>query len=235
MPPASPELSKEAGQRFARGLRVGQRVEIGLGDQDALTWLVTRLEDHDALGSQLTVAWPTDCNRELAAVVLGQRVDLAASTPDDALYSAHAHIEGTHTQPVPLLELRVVGPWRRLQRRSEVRASVAIFPRQATKLTADGPKPIRLGITNLSAAGLQVRSRDELRIAEHIELTFGLADLPGELQLMAEVRRVERQERDGVQVWEAGCQFTRISDRDQQRIVQFIFAQQRALARQRKA
>src|SRR5579859_7363524 len=147
---------------------IGERLEIGYGD-DVVSWLASRVEDH--LGpDRLTVAWPTDAERRLVPLETGQAIELAASAHHDALYSASVTVEQTTRDPVPLLTVRLVGPWRRVQRRDAVRASVAIKPRIADRIDGQNSKPLRLGITDISCAGLQVRAQEELKLGDRLEL-----------------------------------------------------------------
>jgi c-di-GMP-binding flagellar brake protein YcgR len=229
--------------RSSVALSIGQRIELGydptspMGRKaEATEWLNSRLEDKAEDGSCLTVAWPTDTHRKLIMVEPGDRVALAASTPQDALYAADAVIEASDEDPVPLLTLRIDGEWRRSQRRNAVRVGVAIRPRVAEKLIGPLQKPVRLGITNISASGVQVRSQEEIRSGDLLELAFELLGVEHELLVRARVRRVYRQDRtSGSQgVWDAGCEFEGVPDRIGQRIVQYIFMQQRALARVKK-
>jgi hypothetical protein len=48
--------------------------------------------------------------------------------------------------------------------------------------------------------------------------------------VQADVRRVQREDKGTLRIWVAGCEFHAITRADSDRIVQFIFAQQRALA-----
>jgi c-di-GMP-binding flagellar brake protein YcgR len=115
-----------------------------------------------------------------------------------------------------------------LQRRNAVRQPVAVVPDRA-QITYGGVacRPLRLGVIDLSATGLSVRSRDELRAGDLLELAFHLDG--EELYVQARVRRVVRRER----VWDVGCAFEGISERQAERIVKFIFVQQRAMLRAR--
>jgi c-di-GMP-binding flagellar brake protein YcgR len=223
----------------ARVFAIGARIEIGYipthgvgSPVDTETrWLASRLEDQDDSGQLLTVAWPTDVDRRLIPTAPGDVLQVAASTRSDALYSARATVEAVISGAVPLLGLRVSGEWQREQRRSAVRVDVAIRPRIAAKITGEAFRDVRLALTNISAAGVQVRSRDELRPGDLLELAFELMGVDDELQLTARVRRVHRYER----VWDAGCEFENLPDRLAKRIVQFIFGQQRAAARARQS
>src|SRR5207302_11467055 len=123
----------------------------------------------------------------------------------DALYVATADVEHARQQGLPLLTQCIRGPWQRMQRRAAVRERVAVRPRIAQVLYGPARRTLRLGITNVSATGVQIRSQDEIRRGDLVELAF---ELDGEVQLLARVRRVFRYER----VWEAGCEFEGISE-----------------------
>jgi c-di-GMP-binding flagellar brake protein YcgR len=234
-----PPVSESAG---LRGLAIGQRIEVGYvrsssgsTPQHEIDWLPTRVEDMDEAGGRLTVAWPTDHERRLIPVTTGAALSVSASTPSDAMYSAHVLIERVSKEGVPLLMLKLDGAWQRIQRRNAVRVSVAVRPRIAVHILNQVRKPLRLAVTNISAGGVQVRSQDELHSGDHLELAFELIGMEGELEVQARVRRVYRQERGTLSLWEAGCEFEGMSRRVVDRIVQFIFAQQRAVARVRRS
>jgi c-di-GMP-binding flagellar brake protein YcgR len=97
-------------------------------------------------------------------------------------------------------------------------------------------KALRLGVTDISASGVQVRSQDELRVGDLVDLAFELSGIDEEVSVKARVRRVYRHDRGPAMaaVWDGGCQFEGLPDRLGQRIVQYIFAQQRAVARARR-
>jgi c-di-GMP-binding flagellar brake protein YcgR len=215
--------------RFVPSLAVGQRLEVGVGADGTVRWFASRVEDFEAGAQRLTVAWPSEQGRQLVLRV-GDTVDLAVSA-QDALYSAQVRITVAHNQAVPLLDVVMIGPWQRSQRRQAVRVPVAIRPSLAERVLPDGRQPIRAGITNLSATGLQLRSQDELDATDRLALTFPLGDSEDELSAEAEVRRLVVDERGSVRIWEAGCHFVDMETPLSERIVQFIFAQQRAMAR----
>jgi c-di-GMP-binding flagellar brake protein YcgR len=211
-------------QSASERLRIGQRLKLQIEGR----WFASRLEDIN--GNQLSVAWPTD-RGSLVLLKPGESFELAASTPQDALYSATTQIVSVTTEPVPLVRCRVVGQWRRSQRREAVRMPVAIRPRLAVRLAGGDEQPLLIGITNISATGLQIRSQDRINPGDELELAFELIGVPDELSVRARVKRVESQER----IWIAGCAFEGLPDRTARTILQFIFAQQRAeIARQRR-
>jgi c-di-GMP-binding flagellar brake protein YcgR len=109
-----------------------------------------------------------------------------------------------------------------LQRRNAFRLSVAVRPRVAHVIYGPARKAVRLGVIDVSASGLRVRSQDELHPGELLELAF---DLDGEVYLHARVLRIHRRER----AWDAGCEFVGVPERLAERIVKFIFAEQRQM------
>jgi c-di-GMP-binding flagellar brake protein YcgR len=215
-------------------LSVGERVEVGINlHGDEPQWLPTRIEDEDGSGLRLTVAWPTD-RRELVYIRLGETIDLAASLPGDALYSTQVKIAAARQANVPLLDLEVQGEWKRLQRRQAVRVNVGIRPRLMEKVTPVARKPLRASITNISATGVQVQVPEELYVGDRIALAFQLRENAPELSLEGDVRRVEVLEQGSMRVWRPGCQFVDVQPAQSEQIIQFIFAQQRVLARSRR-
>jgi c-di-GMP-binding flagellar brake protein YcgR len=212
---------------LAPTLRVGQHLELLF---DGL-WYATRLEDLSP--EALCVAWPTDARRCHVPIEPGHNVQLAASA--DARYSATCTVVGVQEAPVPLVTIQLDGEWQRAQRRNDVRARVAIKPSLIDRIAGDHRTPLRAGVTDLSAGGLRLRSQDELRPGDTVELAFGLMGATGELLLTARVERVERADRGPLAVWEAGCAFVEQTPRVTDQIVKFIFAQQRALASARRS
>ncbi|HYY87439.1 MAG TPA: PilZ domain-containing protein [Chloroflexota bacterium] len=213
--------------RPSEALTIGQRLELGFGDEQ-LVWLPSRLEDLRG-DLVLTVAWPTDHTLRLIPVAPGTTLELSASTRD-AIYSATVLVQRVSRTDVPLLTVEVRGDWRRTQRRNAVRTSVAVRPRVADVMFGEHSRSLRLAVTNVSASGVHVRSQDELRQGDLLDLAFELMGLEGEVRVQARVRRVQRHER----VWDAGCEFEGIPGQVAQRIVQFIFAQQRLRAQARR-
>jgi c-di-GMP-binding flagellar brake protein YcgR len=207
-------------------LAIGHHIEVGVGSE-RVAWFPSRLEDFDD-DATLTLAWPTDAERRLVGLEIDQRLAVATYSRD-ALYLASVVVRQRVPRPVPLVVVGVAGAWQRSQRRNAVRTRVAVRPRIADCLQAGARRRLRLGVTNISATGVQVRSSDELRRGDLLDLAFELIGGEGEIRLQARVCRVQRNDR----VWEAGCEFEGISERLAQRIVRFIFAEQRAQARAR--
>jgi c-di-GMP-binding flagellar brake protein YcgR len=200
-------------------LAVGSLVQLRIKDQ----WWPSRLEDvSDPDG--LVVAWPTDSARALVPLEPGCPVEVLRIARGDGIYAVSGTVEECRRHTVPLLRISLEGTWHRAQRRGAFRATVAIRPRVASLHGS----PLRLGITNVSATGVQLRSQDDLRRGDLLQLAFSLGD--EEVEVDARVTRVSRLER----VWDAGCVFEGVSERLSERIVHFIFEQQRLTLRARR-
>jgi c-di-GMP-binding flagellar brake protein YcgR len=212
-------------------LTIGQRIELSVG----VDWLVTRLEEHDDSGTRLVVGWPTDRQRRLVPLKAGDSLQIAATSTEDALYSAPARVERANRDAaLPMLVLMVLGDWQRSQRRNAVRVPVVIRPRVVARIEGENSKALRAGITNLSANGVQVRSQDEIKLGDMLNLAFSVMGIEEEIEVQARVRRVMQHERGTMHLWEAGCEMQALPPRIGQKIVQFIFSQQRAQARNRR-
>jgi c-di-GMP-binding flagellar brake protein YcgR len=158
----------------------------------------------------------------------GSQIGVLRVVRGEAVYALTGTVQECRTGGLPLLRVSADGPWQRSQRRSAFRGSVAIRPRSAAVVFGSARIPLRLGITNVSATGVQVRSQDELRRGNLLELAFPIGE--DEVEVQARVMRVVKLER----VWDAGCVFEGISERTSEQIVQFIFAQQRIALRARR-
>ena len=165
-------------------LAIGHHIEIGLTGE-RVAWFRSRVEDYDG-HAVLTFAWPTDVERRQVRLDTDQRLEVATYSRD-AMYLAGVVVERLSSGLVPLVTVRVTGAWERSQRRNAVRTRVAIRPRVADCLKADTRRRLRLGLTNISATGVQVRSSDELRRGDLLDLAFELMGFDGEIQLQARV------------------------------------------------
>ena len=222
-------------------LRVGQRVEVGVATEEGeLDWYPSRLEDVDAESGRYTVAWPLTRHRQLVVIKPGQALRLAVPTPNDALYSTPAAVVQTnHQDGPPIVVVVAEGGWDRMQRRTAVRLAVAIRPKRVARLKdgEHGPEGqlLRSAIANISATGVQLRSLDPCSVDEELATCFLLPSDERELNVQLVVRRTRQVQQVPHSVWELGCQFRDLPEALEDHIVQYIFAQQRALARAQRA
>ena len=89
-------------------------------------------------------------------------------------------------------------------------------------------------VPGISGQGVQIRSADEIKSGDRLELAFQVIGIEEEISVEAVVRRVTQHERGTLHVWEAGCEFEGLAPRLSQKLFQFVFAQQRAQARNRR-
>ena len=214
---------------MTRELRVGTSVELGIRRRDGLHWYRSRVEDIAETAPRTIVGWPLD-HLQVVPVDIGQVVHVQTSG-EDALYAIDMQVDALIPDEPPRIGLVGGTRWERVQRRDDVRHGVVIRPRSITRYTIDGWQPIHAAIRNISAGGVLVWSDEEVRVGEVLELAFSLPGDEHELQVRATVRRAQpgyRAERD---FWEIGCGFQRIARDESERIIRFIFAEQRKLAR----
>lgn len=213
------------------GVHVWQAVELGIPGRDALRWYRTRVEECTAGRGEIVVGWPM-VQLSYVSVHQGDTVYLGTPIANDALYIADCLVVRTTLQPRGLLTLVPSGEWRRMQRREHVRVEVSIVPDSALRLVpASDPEPFAARILDLSASGTRLRCDRPLSVSELVALTFALPGFDGRIEARAEVRRCWPVEHADPPRWDAGCRFTDLGHRERERLVRFVFARQRELAR----
>jgi hypothetical protein len=194
------------------------------------------LTEPTSLNGDLVVNWPVDATSRPAAILPAETMLLEVSNAYDALYLIEARIEPDRTLPADRLRLRGIDPWNRVQRRKNVRMAAVIIPRVAELVTGSGARePLPAFVRDISGGGVLLRSERELEPGEMIDLAFELPNDSQELRTTVLVGRVAQQDHKPTQVWEIGCRFTDLSEQDRDRVVRFIFAEQREIAKIRRA
>ena len=207
-----------------------QRLDLRVVSDDGVHALRTQLEQVDTATSRLVVIWPTEQLR-LFPLRPGQAVVVELSRPGDALYRLETLVESATTEEPPRLVLRPVDEWQRVQRRDAVRHPVDIRPSQAQRVTAGGERqPFSAVIVDLSTGGMRMATTTELDMFDQVEMVFGTPSGGAELRLRVTVVRVAPP-RSAADAWEIGCQFIEPSAVEREQIVQFILAQQAAVAK----
>ncbi len=208
-----------------------QRLDLRIVSVDGVHALRTQLEQLDAATGRLVVIWPTEQMR-LFALRPGQAVVVELSRPGDALYTRETLIESATTEEPPQLVLRPVGEWQRAQRRDAVRHPVDIRPSHAQRVLPRGERQLFSAVIgDLSAGGMRMATTTELEIGDQLELAFGTPSGGAELRLRVTVVRVAPPRNIAHDAWDVGCQFVETSPGEREQIVQFILAQQAAIAR----
>jgi c-di-GMP-binding flagellar brake protein YcgR len=183
-----------------------------------------------SLHGDLQVAWPRLADGEPVALRPGQPVLVELASPFDALYLADARVTEQQPGRPELLALRADGPWKRVQHRHDVRWPVTIVPRVVETVGSGATVRLAARIENVSAGGVLLRLDEQLAPKQLLTIEFALPGDPRALLSEVVVERVNRSE-DGAYAWEAGCRFRHPRERDADRIVRFIFAEQSRVAR----
>jgi c-di-GMP-binding flagellar brake protein YcgR len=212
-------------------LRPRQRLDLRVVSDDGVHALRTQLERVDPPTGRLIVDWPTEHLR-LFPLRPGQLVVVEHSHPGDALYTRETLLESASTEEPPRLVLRPIGHWQRVQRRQALRHPVEMRPsRVALVRPGTEPRSFKAVISDLSAGGMRLAATTPLEMGDELELSFGTPSGGAELRLRVTVVRVADPHATDHQVWDIGCQFVEPSPVEREQIVQFILAQQGAIAR----
>ena len=130
------------------------------------------------------------------------------------------------TRPIPVLIVKAPTEFRRIQRRRFFRLEVHLpvhFGRETLNSDPDGPELTEQGVTeNLSAGGLLLVSRKAITEGQLLVIRIELPD--GSLQTEAVARRVLS---EGEEHYRVGLEFIDLPENDRDRIVSYLFAEQR--------
>ncbi len=207
-----------------------QRLDLRIVSDDGVHALRTHLQYFDSATNRLVVIWPTEQLR-LFRLGPGQAVVVEFSRPGDALYKLETLVESATTEEPPRLVLRPVDDWQRVQRRDAVRHPVDIRPSQAHRVLPGGElEPFSAVIVDLSTSGMRMTTTTALDMFDQLEIAFGTPSGGAELRLRVNVVRIAPP-RSAADAWEIGCQFVEPSAVEREQIVQFILAQQAAVAK----
>ena len=208
-----------------------QRLDLRVVSDDGVHALRTQLQQVDPATGRLIVIWPTEQLR-LFRLGPGQAVVVEFTRPGDALYKLETLVESATTEEPPRLVLRPVDEWQRMQRRDAIRHPVDIRPSQAHRLLPGGERlAFSAVIVDLSTSGMRMVTTSSLDMFDQLEMAFGTPSGGAELRLRVNVVRIAPPRSAGHDAWEIGCQFVEPSTVEREQIVQFILAQQAAVAK----
>jgi c-di-GMP-binding flagellar brake protein YcgR len=208
-------------------LEPGQRLDLRIATAAGEHALHSYVARHEVAAGRLLVSWPTEGMR-LFPLRAGQRLTIELVRPGDALYSMDCQLESASMEEPPMLTLRLLSDWHRVQRREAHRHPIEMRATQATRFSAEGEREsFDALIRDLSTGGMRVHSRSELTLGDELELMFGTPSGGAQLRLRVHVLRVVPRDAG----WDAGCQFVESSLGEREQIVHFILAQQNAIER----
>jgi c-di-GMP-binding flagellar brake protein YcgR len=178
------------------------------------------------------IAWPVDEHNDLATVRQGQTALVEVWPQYDALYTVETVVKSARMEVPEHIILTIAGIWQRVQRREQVRFPARITPSSAQAVTGQ-LRTLNASIRDLSAGGLRLWSNQEILRGDEVRISFALPDNGPEIEARVSVERAESFAYQNVVLWEAGCTFGDLPQATRDRIVRYIFAEQRLLAQQR--
>ncbi|MGI9951197.1 PilZ domain-containing protein [Moorellaceae bacterium AZ2] len=177
------------------------------------------------------------------ALTVGEKVRAVVTAPE-AKYEFETRLQKQAFDPVYLYYFRRPQEVRRIQERSFVRAKVALEIRYAPLAEEQGSgqapwgRPVldRKGYTvDLSGGGAQLVLKEKPEVNSLLLLSLPLPDGKGApLVLKARVRRVAPRIIDRLERYEVGVAFENLAEKDEDRLVKFVFQRLREERRQER-
>jgi c-di-GMP-binding flagellar brake protein YcgR len=221
-------------QREIPGIEPGHPAMIVLTDGEQLVACQSHLKGRAWQEGDLILAWPVDEHGEFVPLRMGQTALVEVWPAHDALYTVDALVKSARPEVREHVVLAINGVWQRVQRREDVRFPARIAPTSALAVTGE-LRMLNASIRDLSAGGLRVWSGQEIVLGDELRITFSLPDSGPEITARVAVERIEPFEYQNVTLWEGGCIFVDLPQATRDRIVRYIFNEQRALAQQRRS
>ncbi|MCW2278795.1 flagellar brake protein [Heliophilum fasciatum] len=209
-------------------LKINDQIQIMISDESLYAGrYYSHVEDFTDEGIVLSLPLKEG---EIIPLHIGEKVEFCKIT-DSAIWLYRGTIIQRQGSPLPLMTVKLPLKVEKLQRRNFYRLPLSVQT-QFAKVEEDKPmnewqwEPSYL--RNLSGGGVCLSCETQLEIGQQIVI-----DVPLEqdiLRLWGEIRRVEQSSS-----YVAGVEFLDILHHDQDRIVQYVFAKQRAIAQKNKS
>jgi len=186
---------------------------------------VTKVED--VREDVILVAAPIE-QRNLVPMSIGTRVQLEykdTTLTSQGRYIARGIVIGRERVPIPILTVRLVEPWKKIQERMFVRVDVLLDGTYALVVDGQFQAVHSCSIRNLSGGGLRMIAQEELAEGDIIWICLPLES--GSIPAYAEIVRVESGE-DG---FGYGVSFVNLPERDRKAIIQYVYQRQLELRR----
>lgn len=186
---------------------------------------ITKIED--VQGDVVFVAAPIE-RRNLVPISIGTRVQLEykdAGLTSQGRYIAKGIVISREQRPVPVLAVRLVEPWQKIQERMFVRVDVLLDATYASVVDGQIQTVCPCSIRNLSGGGLWMLAQEKLAEGEIIWICLPLES--GSIQAYGEIVRVA----DGDEGFGYGVAFVNLPERDRKTIIQYVYQRQLELRR----
>ncbi len=220
-----------------RYVPIGQRIVIIPDDADAMqetkdqVTYSSRIED--VLDDAIVVSTPMH-RRDFVTLPLNTQVS-AYFNARGARYHFQAVVGGRSQSPFPVLYLTDIRSVRREERRTHARIDLSMEPIEIAVVEEGGERrPLRPRftlVTNLSAGGIGLVSRDPLSIGDVLYVVLELPRGYGRLEVKAKVVRSAVIQTGVLQKWQVGTSFRDMDRKGRDRVAAFVLHQQQVLRR----
>jgi len=206
-------------------LQPNQLIELRIENESVYESYRTRVED--AYDDLLVVGVPIRMG-VLVPIRVGTHLEVQFRMHNgiqEGRFTCQAVVEKRFHAKVPLLQLRLLSPWEKIQDRNFLRVPVSIDTLFVLYKEGGGELPPQSGVMlDLSAGGFLLRSDHEFDLDDEVRVSFTLK----EDRIMAQATMVRFVPKDsGV---DYGFAFLDLPEATRQRIIKFVFQRQITLA-----
>ena len=143
------------------------------------------------------------------------------------VHSAPMDVEDCGAGPLALVRLKMAGTWQpEDERRHQPRVPVQLRPTRARHWANGAWHEVAGLVVDLSSRGIGLEIDRVVRIGDRLSVSMPLSDGAPDLRVTVEVRHM-RADEDGGR-WRVGGPFRNLPEADHERVIRFIFAEQRS-------
>ncbi len=200
-------------------LEIGQRIQIKVAYSEA-DWFPTHIED--LTETEIVIGTPIKAG-ELVSIATGTMLDCQFPR-DDAFYAFQAEVLQRRSQPLPVLVLRRPESVQRFQRRRLFRLPI-VLPASYT-VPGRESKPQKGNTLDISGGGLCLVAPERLELGTETDVRVSFPD-GSVVRAYGRVVKVSQVAGEGPTRYAHGLEFRDLPAAVEERIVSFIFAEQR--------
>lgn len=199
---------------MAYKIKVGQKIEIIFNDKVYKTKIENITDDIN-----YTIGTPIVHN-SYVYIPLNEIIKIR-SVMKDCIYQFEAKVTHKETNKVNLITVTQVGPMERIQRREDFRLETLI---SATFTKQSDNEPHECVIKDISGGGVKLTTQERLDISDRINLSFSLDGI-GNFNIGGVVVRTNNEGSN----YDVGISFKDLDASDREKIVRYIFQEQRKI------